>query len=174
MDGRAPHCASHQCPVANPNRVEDSRRGFAQSGDGRAFFVFQLLSPTCGVSYNKAHTLRIQFAKSLVQFPMRSPHALVHISYALRNSRITISQARSARKTRRAPPAIIVLRSPPWSSRFNRFAERGQWLECEAPQHTGGPRPHEPTRATPLAGNAKRVRPRHSNGLHAYRGYGSA
>jgi len=31
----------------------------------------------------------------------------------------------------------------------------GQWLECEAPQHTGGPRPHEPTRTTPLAGNAK-------------------
>jgi uncharacterized membrane protein len=43
----------------------------------------------------------------------------------------------------------------PWSSRFNRFAERGQWLECEARQHTGGPRPHEPTRTTPLAGNAK-------------------
>src|SRR3954452_11191292 len=91
MDGRAPRCASHQCPVANPNRVEDSRRGFAQSGGGRASFVLQLLSPTCGVSYNKAHTLRIHYGTPRA-VPMRSslrrPYAYV---VRLRNYRITIS-----------------------------------------------------------------------------------
>ena len=88
MDGRAPRCAIHQCLVANPNRVEGSRRGFAQSGGGRASFVFQLLSPTCGVSYNKAHTLNI--TEPLVQFlwDLRRPYAYV---VRLRNYRITIS-----------------------------------------------------------------------------------
>src|SRR3954452_11759297 len=82
MDGRAPRCASHQCPVANPNRVEGSRRGFAQSGDGRASFAFQLLSPTCGASYNKAHTLRIHYGTPRA-IPMRSlSAALTHMSYA--------------------------------------------------------------------------------------------
>src|SRR4051812_6370809 len=104
MDGRVPRCASHQCPVANPNRVEDSRRGFAQSGGGRASFVFQLLSPTCGVSYNKAHTLRIHYGTPRA-IPMRSlSAALTHMSYAdlrkVRICRITINSPHFAHRVR--------------------------------------------------------------------------
>jgi hypothetical protein len=59
MDGRAPRCAIHQCPIATPAQVENSRLEFAQRADDRALFVLQYLMPTCGVSYNKAHILRI-------------------------------------------------------------------------------------------------------------------